>query len=349
MFSVNAILFRLLHNWIKGVTGSGMTESQQQTIDYEDEVADKNADIAYRRQRELTEDFGPAWQIEQQAQGYKSVGLNLMSLAGTQPGVSASTAPVSEGGSAGSVGDLADPMGALSSLIGLALQGRKLGIESKVADAESLLKKQSALGLEIDNKYKEEKNKIELENMRLNAVLTKTNIRKITADSQNAEIQALYAPDLFQSQIDVANSNVALASSNIDKNVSEISVNEARVKEINALAEKHKHEFAQIDALTAKIREEYNFLIKQEELTDVQIREGEKRIEKYDSEIRLIGKQIGLAEKDIQYYIMNHVKVLDVSDVDKAGLSISYIDPETGSVVKDGAGLMPKTKVQIPY
>lgn len=77
--------FNILAAYLSKVTGAEMTAADKAKADYEDAIADENADVAYERQRTLTEDYGPRWEMQQTAAGFDDVGLNRMLMAGSSP------------------------------------------------------------------------------------------------------------------------------------------------------------------------------------------------------------------------------------------------------------------------
>lgn len=136
----NQYPFNILAAYLSKVTGAEMTAADKQKADYEDMLADENADVAYERQRALNEDFGPRWQMQQTAAGFDDVGLNRMLMAGSSPGASASSAPMSSGGRAGTSAGSGD---IVSSIMNAFLKNRELDIaeghlenETKKTDAE---------------------------------------------------------------------------------------------------------------------------------------------------------------------------------------------------------------------
>lgn len=327
----------------KKLTGSGMTRGDKEYLDYQDAIADENADDALERTRILNQEFGPAWQIQETAKGFDSVGLNRMLMAGSSPGVSASTSSQSAGMPSGTPSST-DIGNLLSAVVGAFEANSRI----KSTNAEAAVRKQTALGLEIDNKYKEELNKIELENRRADYALKNANIAKINADRELTELAAFYYPQLQNSVIAKNYADVDKAVAEADKLYSDIIVNEAEVNRIYSEVEKNKHEMSQLDALAAKLRQETKLLVEETNLTHERIDNVKESTKKIKQEAKLIGKQIGLAEKDIEFYLMNHIRILDahVSD-SRVGLDVTYFDPKTGKVVNKGAGLFPPTKVKI--
>lgn len=140
--------FDAIDNALATYTGSSMTQREREKADYEDAISDDNADIAYQRTRELTQDFGPSWQIQQTKLGYESAGLNPMMMAGISPGASGGTsAPLSSGGSAGGL----QSSSMIESLIAAAFQKKKLDIEQQHVDNETKETDAKVESLNIEN------------------------------------------------------------------------------------------------------------------------------------------------------------------------------------------------------
>lgn len=133
--------FGVVKNLLNAYAHTGMTDEAKETADYEDAIADENATVAYMRQKEFQEQYlTPEAQLKSQAAGYDALGINRMMLGGSQPGASASTAPMSSGGNASVA---AGGLDLVSTLISAALKNRQLDIdeghlanETKRTDAE---------------------------------------------------------------------------------------------------------------------------------------------------------------------------------------------------------------------
>lgn len=144
----DAYPFNILSAWLAKVTGAEMTAADKQKALLEDELADENATVAYERQRALNEDFGPRWQMQQTAAGFDDVGLNRMLMAGSSPGASASSAPMSSGGTAGTSAGSADIM---SLFLNSALRAKQLEIEEGHLANETKKTDAEVQGLDISN------------------------------------------------------------------------------------------------------------------------------------------------------------------------------------------------------
>lgn len=286
-----------LKSAVKYYTHSGMTNDKREEMAEQDKYLDENREQDYAvEKRGFEEMYGPEAQIKSEAAGYDAVGLNRMLMAGSSPGATASTPSPSAPSASGGNGD---PVAALMSVVGGFAQVRDI---TATAD----LKKSQKENQDIVNKWEEKNQEIKYKNELLKSRLAEVNIRKITADAENSEWLALYAPDLFQSQIDERNAIASKALSDIDKNVSDIAVNDARIKEIDSIISKNQKEMEQIDALTDKIRQEYWNLVAEEDLTSAQIDECKARTAKWNEEVKEIASRIGLNEADLQWYVWNH-------------------------------------------
>lgn len=296
------------------ITGAGLTGAEKESITLQDTLNKENATIDYNRQRDLLQDFGPRWQMEELSKAYDDIGLNKMGLAGTTAAGASASTPSTSAASAPS--PQAGFLDAVSEAINAGMQQKGLDIsdfQAKSSDklnrAQGSVYAAQARGLDIENKWKDKMLEAEYKNKLSTNLLTKANTRKILAESDNLEWQALYAPDLFQAQIDEHTSNVARAYSDIERNVSEISLNDKRKSEIDSIVAKNGAEIRQIDALIDKISQEYWNLCAEEDLTRARIDEVNKLVEKYNAEIKEIGSKINLNETDLQYYIWNHPRV----------------------------------------
>lgn len=89
-------------------------------------------------------------------------------------------------------------------------------------------------------------------------------------------------------------------------NRSVASLNDSRKREVDELIKNHRKERELIDANISKIHSEIALLAEQTNLTHQEIEESKARVSKLNAEVEKIGKEIGLSELDIKYYIWNH-------------------------------------------
>lgn len=325
--------FESVDSYLNKATGNAMTNADKQKADYEDAIADENATVAYMRQKEFQENYlTPEAQLKSQAAGYDAIGLNRMMLGGSQPGASSSTAPVSSGGTAD-----AGISSGLADIIGAMFKAKELKIAKSQSDADIRLKNAEALNKEISAKWADRQQEAEYQQKIATVNNLRANLPKILAETKHAEVLALYAPQLFDSQIagNVAGAEKALAQA--DEARSRVSLNEAEIKELNAKTALHSKEMQEIDAKIMKIQQECITLGTQAALNDQMVNESMARVEKYREQIRQIGAEIGLTNKEIEHYEWNHSK--DISNKLPFGISIHkeafYSDyPDADSVVR---------------
>lgn len=277
-----------------------------------------SSDLQLRNQQQLNEeeyerkiDFYERYESpEAQVRQYKAAGLNPALMFGNGASVSAS-------GGIGSAGSAASPdvsaQSPLNDVLGTILNVKRFGLEQAAnkAQVSNLMAEEERTAAEtiskkIENKYAEERNaeeirRLKAENARTEAETenVRANLPLILANTKYAETMALYAPDYFDATIGESRSNAL-------RNKSQVSLNDAQISELNAKTSLHKKEMAEIDSKIALIASEIELNASQKGLNEQSIIESQKRVNKLEDEIRYIGKQIGLAEKDIEYYIWNH-------------------------------------------
>lgn len=111
-----------------------LAPSEKEKMDYEDEINDENADLAYKRQREFQENYlSPAAQLSSLAAGYEGIGLNKMALVGANPGASSSSVPQAASPSAGGSPSLPSGIGdVFSSLLGYSNDKKRIDNDYKL-------------------------------------------------------------------------------------------------------------------------------------------------------------------------------------------------------------------------
>lgn len=112
--------------------------SEKEKMDYEDEINDENADLAYIRQRQFQENYlSPAAQLSSLAAGYDSIGLNRMSLVGANPGVTSSSVPQAASPSSGGSPSLPSGIGdVFSSLLSYSNEKKRIDNDYKLRDRQ---------------------------------------------------------------------------------------------------------------------------------------------------------------------------------------------------------------------
>lgn len=268
-------LTSILENLVKMYTGTGMTDSQKEEIDY-------GTDAQYELWRKTQS-------MPAQVAQYKEAGVNPMMLAsgsgvGSVPSAGTSSAPSQD---------------ILGTILNFALRAKSLQSEIDVRNA-------TAEGMRIENDWKERLNQANYDKILAETGNLKANTAKLFQDTRFAEIYADYAPRLFSMQLSQGDAEIKSKLQAIKESNSRIQVNQADIHRIESVAARNRAQIREINKNIEKLNEECLSLAKSRELTDQQISESLKRMEKMDEEIHLIGKQIGLADKDIQYYVWNH-------------------------------------------
>lgn len=263
---------------------NNMSPADKENIDYQDNV-----------RRQFYEDYeSPDKVLAATAKGFQEQGINKMMLAGSStPSVSASNAP--SGGSQASP----DVGAVIGSLIGAIQRSQQIDIESSRADADNSLTRARAEAQNIENRYKDEYLSTQIGLMKENIKQVSVNVRKITADASYSEYMALYAPRYFDATITQSET-----ASEVNRSVA--SLNESRKREVDELIMNHRKERELIDANISKIHSEIALLAEQTNLTHQEIEESKARVSKLNAEVEKLGKEIGLSELDIKYYIWNH-------------------------------------------
>lgn len=87
---------------------------------------------------------------------------------------------------------------------------------------------------------------------------------------------------------------------------SRIQLNSSQIREIDSKIRVNSKLCAKMDAEIAKMAAEIELIASQKDLSDAEFLESRKRCEKMDSEIRKMASEIGLNDMELQYYIWNH-------------------------------------------
>ena len=206
---------------------TGMTGREKETLDYEDRIADENSELAYKRQREFQEDYlTPEAQIKSQYAGYKSVGINPMALAGSQPSATGSNVPESSpsGGVSGGSGDLLGPL--LSFELGKkrldvdkALQSRELDIKEDYNTKLGQLVEQQTKAQQTQNQYLSDMlsgtvDKLHAEINNLRDELNNNRVRRNLGRANITAAEARAALDRQYAWLAAINSRIATADAN---------------------------------------------------------------------------------------------------------------------------------------
>lgn len=222
-FDIDNIVDSLLGKY----ADTGMTGRDKETLDYEDRIADENADLAYQRQREFQEDYlTPEAQIKSQYAGYKSVGINPMALAGSQPGATGSNVPESSpsGGVSGGSGDLLGPL--LSFELGKkrldvdkALQSRELDIKEDYNTKLGELVEQQTKAQQTQNQYLSDllSGSVDKLHAEIDSLRDELNNNRVRRNLDRANIKAAEARAALDRQnawLAAINSRIATADAN---------------------------------------------------------------------------------------------------------------------------------------
>lgn len=222
-------IYQDIRNW------KHMAPSKKAELDYEDEIADENADEAFRKQKEFQEMYlTPEAQLKSQAAGFDAIGLNRMMLAGGAPGASSSSAPqASVSGASGNP--------SISNVLSTALAFSELKIKKELQ------------GRELDQKDRE---------LDIQSKLADAQTRNITASAVGQETFNLFAPQIYSSQVDVLKDS--LRNNVVQRNLwrSNISLNEAKrsVERTSAFLNGIEANLRNVDY---RYREQFNFLTNQ--------------------------------------------------------------------------------------
>lgn len=287
-----------LKSAVKYYTHSGMTNDKREEMAEQDKYLDENREQDYEiTKRGYEEMYSPEAQLKSQAAGLDAVGINRMALAGNSaPGATASTPSPSAPSASGGNGD---PIAALMSIVGGFAQVRDIA-------ATADLKKSQKAHQDIVNKW-EDKQQEAIYNERVaNIENLKANLPILTANAQHAETLAQWAPALFQSQVAKNNNEAALALDKAAEARSQVKLNEAETAELYQKIRNHKKEIELMNNEIMKIQQECITLGTQAHLNTQLVDESIARVEKYDKQVELIGKQIGLTDKEITWYKYNH-------------------------------------------
>lgn len=320
----------VIDNLVASYSGVEMTNAQKQALKYEDELADENADEAYRKEVAFQEAYlTPEAQLRSMAAGYDALGLNRMLMAGAQPGASASTAP-SAGTPSGS-GESKDISGILGNVIGAVMQSQKLKIEQSAVDADNALKGAQTEYQNIVNRWEEKNRGIDYDTKVANLAIMNGSLKKILADADVAEIYATFAPALFSSQVTERLSHADQLAASAALSRAQVNLTDAEIQEVWSKVRKNNKEVEQMNATIMKIEEECIVLGTQAGLNEQQIAESKGRVAKYEAQVQQIGKQIGLTEKEIQYYEWNHARKYETSFRTPLGGNSTAVYQDIGS------------------
>ena len=304
--SVAKGFWQFINNWLGSIFGSVFQTNATGRDIALDAMSDQNAEDAYKRQIEYFENYmSPEAQMKSQLKAYNIAGLNTMGLAGYQPSVTASSAPMASP----STGSGSSPLGAISSMLELLLKKKQTNINQQVADAEVGVKEATAEGIRTENAHKDEYWKTLISKMKSELHLNEANVEKVLADKDYARLLVQYAPQQFSAQIyellsrgGLNESKIQEVSSIIAKNASEVRLNDAEIKRVESVIKVNSKTVEKMDAEIGKIFEEINKLKVDTTLSETEIQHVFKNIELADTRIKQLGAQIGLTEKETKWF-----------------------------------------------
>lgn len=275
----------VVENLIKGSTGSGLTDAQIEKLRTETDAQNWLNEQDYDRKIDFYERFeSPAAQVAQ----YKAAGINPALMYQSAPGVSASGGVGA--GSAGSAGDSGVDVGSLLALLGnMANVKANFDLRTRQMDIEKSLGEQR---IALD-KYKTDAQidywKTLAGESESRTILNGVKIRQAEADVKTREILNWYLPAQQEK---------------------ELAQKDALTREAEERILSHQKERELMDAKLTEITAQVAVLNSEVTLNSHRSKEILQRIENMKEEYKLIGKKIGLAEKDIEYYAYNHARVM---------------------------------------
>lgn len=323
-------------NYAKKYGETGLTDREKETVDYQTEAQTKLNDEEYDRKIDFYERFeSPEARVRQ----FKEAGLNPMLLAGNGASVSASGGV----GSAGAAAAPSSPEGGLASIIGTIMQVKNFKLQQRAIESEILKRETETSANRIENKYRERANELRLKAQEQEIALKKSQevvnlqtLEKLSYDTDFARIYAAYAPELFDMQIAQGYSNVELNHANTELSKAEAEVSRQRKREIESIVSKNNAEAEvfrkQLGLISAQVRN----LGSLTELNEQTREESIQRVKNMVKEAELLGKKIGLTDKEIEWYAANHTEVVDVNN-DHAVQTVTFKDNKgTYTVAGDG-------------
>ena len=332
-------LDRILNNLAASFLGTGITERDKEL----DELADQNAEDSYNRQVDYFKRFmSPEAQMQSQLRAFSTAGLNTMGLAGFQPSVSASSAPMASASSGGSLGNIA-------SLLDLTLKRKQTKINQSMADADIRVKDATARGIDIENKNKDEYWRTLINKMKSETNLNTANVNKVLTDTEYSKLLVQYAPSQFSAQIyelisrgELNESKIQEVSSIIAKNASEVRLNDAEIRRVESVIKVNNKTVEKMNAEIQKIGAEIQKIGAETNLTETEIQHVFKNIELADARIKQLGAQIGLTEKETKWYGAKAVTDMFSDVAGGVGAAIGGIGAGIGNILK-GIANPPRT------
>lgn len=342
-------------SFLDRLTGKQMTQADKDAAKMEYEYNDMLARNDYDRKIDFYQRFeSPSALVSQ----WKGAGVNPMALfGGSSPSVSASGG-VGSGSVNASVSSGGESLvsGLISGLLGagqLALSQGRLKLEKgrfelDQSDIESQIRARDAstVAQEIDNRYKERMNDLEIERRQTELNLTREQITNtianrglILANADYAKTMALYAPEFFDSTIGRNNAEAQEARSRS-------ALNDEQAKEVESKIAANEAQAAMLRETCKKIREEVKLVASQKNLTDQQVKESEQKVKVMKEEVKKISAEIGLTNKEVEWYAANHTEVVDYHEDVPGKPVVTYKDQSGVYTVLGSDG---ETRFKRPY
>lgn len=330
--------WKKIQNWANSIFASVFNTSATGRDKELDALADENAEDAYRRQIEFFEQFqSPEAQMKSQLKAYNIAGLNTMGLAGYQPSVTSSSAPMASPAS----GSGTSPLSAISSMLELLLKKKQTNINKEMADADVSVKEATAEGIRTENAHKDEYWKTLIDKLKSETNLNSANVNKVLADTEYSKLLVQYAPSQFSAQIyelmsrgELNESKIQEVSSIIAKNASEVRLNDAEIKRVESVIKVNNKTVDKMNAEIQKIGAEIQKIGAETNLTEAEIQHVFKNIELADARIKQLGAQIGLTEKEMKWYGAKAVADMFGDVASGVGSAVGGIGGGIGSLLR---------------
>ncbi len=322
-----------------------MSKAEREAMKYQDELADENADIAYQRQRQLQESyFSPAAQLQSQAAGYDSLGLNRMLMAGNGAGAVGSNVPQSSGSSQSSPRELSLDT---SSILGAAIQGfqmkqekelmqQRIDIERMNIKAQASFLRQQTEAKRLENMYLEDYLKNRNANILASTEQAQANADLLRKRGVEQNIINTYCVDREQAVLNKIRADKSLSDAQREYTI-ELARNQPKLRD------KMDAEISRLFSLSNLDASQANYVDK---LGSIAVEKLPAELADINQRIEYYGKQIGLTDKQIKWYTAQQIAKI-VTDAARVGASVYGASklgmPASTSVtpIPDSSGMVP--------
>lgn len=314
-------------NLINGATGSGLTDAQREEISAETAAQNSLNEADYYRKIDFYERFeSPQAQVDQ----YKNAGLNpaLMFQNGASVNASGGVGAGSAGDASSAVGLLSSLGGIMSSLLQNKAKMKQIETERELGKERNNIQFQLGLMGRSNEVFRNNAQKAYWDSLILETA-SRTLVNNETAEriKQNAEALRItngFLPEQLRTSIDEQRSNIKLIEQKVEESKQYSKMLRANIAKISA-------EIKNLNSLT--------------DLNSAAAKETLQRIENLKNENTLLGKKIGLADKELAAWNATHALRLDAHRSFFMGLlnlDDQYLfDPITGerigSTLKSGS------------